>query len=204
MRITNWDADIGTMRLWDGVAAFWVVLWLVVGGWAGFHVWQLTGLSASTVDAGQALGTAGRALQDLAGIPLIGERTGQLGDQIASTGSGIVASGQRADQSIRALAVLIGLSLAVGPAGPVLLLYLPRRRARGREIAEVAAALRQQGASPAVLAHLAHRAVGGLTLGELLSVTADPTGDLATGRHEELARAELRRLGLRLPDRPSP
>ncbi|MDQ6714804.1 MAG: hypothetical protein M3Z83_01675, partial [Actinomycetota bacterium] len=90
MRVTSWDADIGTMRLWDGIAAFWVVLWLVVGGWAGFYIWQLTGLSASTVDAGQALGMAGKALQDLGGIPLIGVRTGQLGDQVATTASGIM------------------------------------------------------------------------------------------------------------------
>lgn len=199
MRATNWDADIGTMRLWDGIAAFWVVLWLVVGGWAGFHVWQLTGLSASMVDAGQALGTAGKALQDLAGIPLIGERTGQLGDQVASTGNGIVAGGQRADKSIRALAVLVGLSLAVGPAGPVLLLYLPRRMVRGREIADVAAALREHGAGPAVMVHLANRAVASLTLGELMTVTSDPAGDLAAGRYEDLAQAELRHLGLRLP-----
>lgn len=199
MLVRTWDADAATMRVWDGVTAFWVMLWLVVGAWTGYQIWQLTGLSASTVQAGHALGAAGKALQDLSGIPLIGSRTGELGNQVATTGAGIVTGGEHADSSIRALAVLVGLAVGLSPAGPVLLFYLPRRLARGREIRGVSRVLREHGASPVVLAHLANRAVSSLTMAELMKVTPDPAADLAAGRHEALAAAELSHLGLALP-----
>lgn len=199
MRVKAWDSDAATMRAWDGVTAFWVVLWLVIGAWTGYQIWQLTGLSASTVQAGNALATAGRALQDLSGIPLIGSRTGDLGHEVVTTGAGIVTGGQRADSSIRALAVLVGLAVGLAPAGSVLLFYLPGRLARGREIREVSRVLREHGASPVVLALLANRAVSSLTMAELMRVTPDPAGDLAAGRHESLAAAELSHLGLALP-----
>lgn len=199
MRVKAWDADATTMRAWDGVTGFWVMLWLVIGTWTGYQIWQLTGLSTSTVQAGKALGTAGKALQDLSGIPLIGSRTGELGNEVATTGTGIVAGGQRAESSIRALAVLVGLAVGLSPAGPVLLLYLPRRLARGREIRGVSRVLQEHGASPVVLAHLANRAVSSLTMAELMKVTPDPAADLAAGRHESLAAAELSHLGLALP-----
>lgn len=199
MRVNAWDSDAATMRAWDGVTAFWVALWLVIGAWTGYQIWQLTGLSASTVQAGNALGTAGRALQDLSGLPLIGPRTGELGQEVVTTGAGIVAGGHRADSSIRALAVLVGLAVGLSPAGSVLLFYLPGRLARGREIRGVSRVLREHGASPVVLAHLANRAVSSLTMAELMRVTPDPVGDLAAGRHESLAAAELSHLGLALP-----
>ena len=44
---------------------------------------------------------------------------------------------------------------------------------------------------------LAHRAVATLTPSQLMSITADPHGDLTAGRHRDLALAELRRLGIR-------
>lgn len=204
MRRRPWDTDPATIRFWDSVILFWVVLWLVVGAWTGYEIWQLTGLSASTVDAGHALATAGKALQDLRGTPIVGARTGELGSQVSATASGIIVSGHSANESIRGLSILIGLAVALGPAGPALLIHLPRRRALSREIADVDRALRTQGADQTLLAHLAYRAMSSHGLAELLKISPDPAADLAAGRYDALAAAELHRLGLRPPSQPGP
>ncbi|MDQ2756185.1 MAG: hypothetical protein M3Y71_06415 [Actinomycetota bacterium] len=196
MAIRSWAADAKAGRAWDGVVFFWVVLWLVIGGAVAYEMWQLTGLSQSAVDSGRALGTAGQALQDLSGLPLIGTRTGQLGDQVAGTGGSIVDSGTRAGGSIRVLALLTGIVIALAPTGPVLLLYLPARAGRRRENRALKAALRDPARANQAMAHLARRAVGNLEFARLAEVSADPEGDLAAGRHEHLARAEMHRLGL--------
>lgn len=192
--------DPTAIRFWDAVTLFWIVLWLVIGAATGYQIWQLRGLSASTVDAGNALRTAGRALQDLGGIPLIGSRTGALGDQVSATAGQVVASGQSAGQSIRGLSVLIGIAVALAPIGPILLIHLPRRRALSREIADLTETLRTHGTDQTVLAHLAYRAMSSHGLSELRRITPDPAADLAAGRYTDLAAAELSRFGLSLPD----
>ena len=174
----------------------WVVLWLVVGVAVAYEMWQLTGLSQSVIDSGRALGTAGQALADLSGLPLIGSRTGQLGDQVLGTGGSIVDSGTRAGGSIRTLAVLTGIVIALAPTGPVLLLYVPARASRRREDRALRAALRDPARAAQATAHLARRAVHNLGAAQLAAVSDDPEGDLASGRHEHLARAEMHRLGL--------
>ncbi len=196
MAVRSWTADLRAARAWDGVVCFWVVFWLALGAWVGYEMWQLGGLSQSAVDSGRALGTAGRALQDLAGLPLIGSRTGQLGDQVVASGSSIVDSGAQAGGSIRALSVLTGVVVALAPTGPVLLLYVPSRAGSRRENRALRAALLDPQRTEQAIAHLARRAVANLGFAELVAVTADPDADLAAGRHDHLARAEMRRLGL--------
>ncbi|MEO9152355.1 MAG: hypothetical protein ABI243_08130 [Lapillicoccus sp.] len=196
MAIRSWTTDARAARAWDGVVFFWLVLWLVVGAAVGYEMWQLTGLSQSAVDSGRALGTAGQALRDLSGLPLIGSRTGELGDQVATTGGSIIDSGTRAGGSIRALSILTGIVIALAPTGPVLLLYLPSRLSHRRETRALRTALRDPRRLDQTMAHLARRAVANLGFTQLEAVTADPDGDLAAGRHESLARAEMRRLGL--------
>lgn len=193
---TDRGAGAAELRTWDGIVVFWVVLWLVVGGWAGYQVFQLTGLADSTVSSGRALGTAGEALGSLADVPVIGDRTAELGNEVTQTAEGIVQNGTEAGRSVRMLGVLIGLAIALGPVGPVLLFYLPVRSAHGREVSDVASALRSPDAGPQLRALLAQRAVANLSLRELGTISADPQGDLGAGRHGDLARAELRRLGL--------
>ena len=50
-----------------------------------------------------------------------------LGRRIGATAAQIVDAGQQADRSIRGLAVLLGLAVALGPSAPVLVFYLPAR-----------------------------------------------------------------------------
>lgn len=134
MWVRGWDADAKTVHTWDGVVVLWVVIWLVVGAWTGYEIWQLTSLSGSTEDAGRALQSAGSALQGLSDAPIIGDRTSAIGDRVVATATSIVDSGIRAGTSIRSLSVLIGLTVAVAPSGPVLLFYVPARIGRAREL----------------------------------------------------------------------
>ncbi|HUW16944.1 MAG TPA: hypothetical protein VMW94_07685, partial [Actinomycetes bacterium] len=127
---------------------------------------------------------------------VIGASTAELGDQVAATAALIVDSGIQARSSVRGLAVLIGLAVALGPTGPVLIFYVPLRRERTRDVAAISAALSDTSAWPALRAYLAERAVVNLSVAQLWAVTTDPYGDLAAGRHQALAEAELRRLGL--------
>ncbi|MEO7752332.1 MAG: hypothetical protein ABIS35_02870 [Terracoccus sp.] len=199
MRTRMGARDAIQLSVWDGFALFWVVFWLVVGGWIGYSIWQLTGLSAGMADSGRALDTAGRALKDLSGLPVIGDRTGELGDQVATTAASIKAGAVQADGSIRALSVLIGAALGLGPTSPVLFVYLPQRLAWRAESRAAVRSLADPARRPAAMAVLALRATGTLSLERLLAITPDPEADLAEGHFEPLARAELRRLGVRLP-----
>lgn len=183
--------------MWDGLALFWVAFWLVVGVWAGYQIYQLTGLTDSVASSGHALQTAGQALRNLADVPIVGDRTRQLGRDVTTTADGIVVSGGQARASVSRLSVLLGTTIALGPATPVLLFYLPMRLLRRREVREVRTALNEHDADPALDAILAERAVANLPLRDLLAVSADPYGDLRAGRHDDLAQAELTRLGLR-------
>ena len=185
------------MRAWDGIMVFWVVLWLVVGVFSGLAVARLTGLTDSVVSSGHALQTAGGALNSLRDVPVIGDTTADLGRQVAGTAEGVVRNGTEARRSVRVLGVLLGVAIAVGPVGPVLLFYLPVRLSWRREVRDVASALgRDGGAAAPLVRHLATRAVSNLSLAELARVSDDPYADLDVGRHRALARAELRRLGL--------
>lgn len=125
--------DARTQRLLDGGLVFWVVLWLVVGAWTGYLIWQLTALSASTVESGRSLAVASHALTNLGSVPVVGSASQDFGRRIGATATQIVAAGHQADRSIRGLAMLIGLTVALGPSAPVLLFYLPARIRRRRQ-----------------------------------------------------------------------
>lgn len=190
------------MRAWDGIMFFWIVFWLVVGGWTGYQIWQLTGLSSSTVDSGRALQSAGQALQHLGDTPLIGEQTGQIGDRVVTTASGIVTAGERADSSIRGLSVLIGLAIGLAPTGPVLLFYLPMRAAHRRDVVAIRRVVADGSGQEALQLHLAHQALSSMSYAQVHAVVDDRSGDTsASSGGEALAEAELVRLGLEPPSR---
>ncbi len=184
MRSGTGARDAHQLSVWDGFALFWVVFWLVVGGWVGYAIWQLTGLSSGMLDSARALDTAGRALTDLAGVPVIGDRTGELGGQVATTAASIKAGAVQADGSIRSLAVLIGTALGIGPSSPVLFVYVPQRLAWRAESRAAARAVADPATRPAAMAALARRAMTTVPLERLLRMTPDPEADLAVGRYE--------------------
>lgn len=193
------DADRRTVSLLDGVAFFWVVLWLVVGLATGAQIWQLTSLSDTAQVSASAVDSAGQALESLSELPLVGDSPGELGSQVREAASEVAASAERTRQDVRRLAVLLGLAVFLIPISPVLGLYVPLRVRRGAHVAAIRRELTRGHAGRAFDAYLAHRAVASMRYGDLLTVSDDPAADLAAGRHRALADAELGRLGLNRP-----
>lgn len=114
--------------LYNGLVATWCALWLVIGGWTGYELWQLSDLGPTIADSGRALDSAGTALESLGSVPVVGESTGQLGSEVRANASDIVAGAAEARASIRRLAVLLGLTIALVPSVPVLAAHAALRR----------------------------------------------------------------------------
>lgn len=185
----------GTGILSVAVAA-WVVVWLAVGLVTGVQIRRLTALSDSVVESGRALDNAGLALQDVARLPVIGERTKRLGDEVRETAEEIQEAGASSRVTVGWVSVLLAAGLAFIPTVPVLALYAPHVLARRRERRAVENALRESDRAPWLEQFLAHHAVLNLPYDTLRQVSADPWGDLERGMYRRLANAELTRLGL--------
>lgn len=104
--------------------AAWCALWLVVGVWTGYELWQLGELGGAVAETGRALGSAGDALQGLGSTPLVGERTEELGAEVASSSADIVTQAEGAQGSLRQLAVLLGLTVTLVPSVPAVVLLV--------------------------------------------------------------------------------
>jgi hypothetical protein len=119
---------------------------------------------------------------------------------VEAAGRDAVASAREARSSARRVGVLLGISIALIPTTPVLLLYVPRRLRVARERRALTAAV-AAGRTPALDELLAERAALHLPYHRLRRVSADPQDDLRRGRHAALADAELARFGVRPPRR---
>lgn len=112
-----------------GAVVAWCVLWVVIGIWTGYELWQLGDLGAAVAETGRALGSAGDALKGLSDVPVVGEETGDLGAEVTASSESIVAEATAAQGSLRQLAVLLGLTVSLVPSVPALaLLRLGSRR----------------------------------------------------------------------------
>lgn len=185
------------VRRLDVAALLTVLVFVALGVLAGVEVGRLAGLSSSLLDGASALDQVGRALGDIAGIPLVGPTVGQVAGSVATTAAGMRANASEAAGAVRMLGGVIGLAIALVPLPAVLLGYLPFRRARAREVGGLRRLVAAGGpVDPVLVAHLAHGAVARVPYARLREISADPWGDLNAGRHERLAVAELRRLGV--------
>ena len=89
-------------------------------------------LGGAVADAGRSLGSVGTALQGLGDAPLVGKRTEELGAQVQRQLRGHRGAGAgRAGGSLRQLAVLLGLTVALLPSVPAVLLLVAVSRRRG-------------------------------------------------------------------------
>lgn len=185
-----------TIRRLDVMVACWVGLWLTVGIWTGYDLFQLSGLAASVQRSGHALQTVGQTVGGLSKLPFIGSATASAAHQINTVAQDIITQAGNDQAVTRQLAVLIGLAVGVIPLAPVLGVYLPLRLRRQRQIEAVQQALARNRSDPAIRELLAYQAAQNLPLTELLAVTRTPWRDLAGGRFDALADAELARLGV--------
>ncbi len=201
MNVSPRSADEPTVQWLDRSAMVWVAFWLLIGVWTAVTLWRIADIGDTLTTSGGALNTAGEALNQVALVPVIGDRAGVLGQQVVTTSAEVTARGQQVKGQLHQLAVLLGAFLILVPTVPVVALYLPGRLARKREVAEIRTALSRDRDDPQLDRLLAARAVENLSLTKMraLGIGTQP------GHAEEraLADAELQRLGVTRPAKPS-
>ena len=187
--------------LLDVVVVLWVAGWAAMGVAVSRDVSNLSQMADTVVTAGRAIGQTGRALRSVEQIPFVGRairsRVEGVIAQIDEASRQAVQSGRASTDSVAALSVQLGVSVALIPTVPILALAVPFRVSRAREIRAVRRAARRHGGDPAFEEFLARRAVQRLPFHKLREISANPWRDLEQGRHRALADAELERLGIR-------
>ncbi|MDP9342508.1 MAG: hypothetical protein M3Q23_10545 [Actinomycetota bacterium] len=184
------------VRLIDAALIAWTVVWVVVGVMVARDVRGLTQLSDTVVAGGQVLRATGSELGALSSIPFVGDQIGSVGHQVNDAADQAIASGRDSAGRVRSLSVLLGFAIALIPTVPLIALYTPLRVARVREVRAVRRAMAEARGDPVFEQFLARRAAERLPYYRLRQISQDPWYDLATGRYERLAAAELERLGL--------
>lgn len=187
------------VRWLDAIAAVLVAAFVTLGVLAGVEMDRLAGFNNSLSNAATALDQVGRSLATLARAPLVGAGIEPLANSVRQTAASVRADAANAVAGVHALAVVVGLAIAVVPLAPLLGGYLPLRLVRFSQLRRLRGLLAAGPVDPGLLAYLAHGAVSRLPYIRLRQISRDPWGDLVAGRHHELAAAELRRLGIALP-----
>ena len=110
----------------DAVLAAWVVSWALLGLWVGLEVRHLGEISSSVKQVGGAVADAGDAISGLGDLQLVGGAAAEQGQSIRAAGRDAQASADDARGSANRLGLLLGLSVALIPSGPLLLLRFTR------------------------------------------------------------------------------
>jgi hypothetical protein len=194
--MTHFMPSSRTLHVLDAALALWAAAWIALGVLIGINVRNLTELSNTVSEDGQAVATVGASLHSLEGVPLIGGQIGTDAAKVQRAGEATASSGRSTVSSIRALSVLLGIAVALLPTVPVMLLYLPARLARRREAAALRRALAVHADDRDFLTFLARRATDAVGYHELRRVSRTPWADVENGDCEALAQTELRRLGI--------
>ena len=182
-----------------------LLLLIVLFGWIGLKVYDAVNgmavLGSGVKEAGLSVQSGfGSAADAVGGVPFVGDKlAGALQSAGQQSGGNVAELGQRGEDKVHHLALILGLLVFVLPTLLVLVIMVP---GRVRQI-------RQLGAAKAVLIDthdperrrlLAMRAAFGLSYLTLLSHTRDPLGDLAAGNFDPLVAAALDDAGIRRPN----
>ena len=187
-----------TLRRWDLATAVYVLASLAVGAAAGWQIWSLAELHRALLEAADALTLTARAVGLVGEVPVVGDGADQLAGSITDTAVQLRTNALTVRTQVHALAVVVGVAIALLPTVPLVAVYLPLRVARGREVAGLKRKLAGP-VDPMLVEHLAHAALTRVPYSELRQVSGRPWQDVEQGRHRPLAAAELKRLGLRPP-----
>ena len=181
-----------------------VLVALVLLGWLGLVVHdavdRLAVLGEGVRDSGGAIqdgfDTVADAVDD---APVVGDR---LADGLRSAGEGsggdIAELGERGEDAVHRLALVLGLLTFALPAALLLWRVLPGRLRQIRQLTAASRVLAEPDSAERRRV-VAMRAAFSLPYGQLLEHTHDPLGDLAAERYDALVRAALADAGLRAP-----
>jgi hypothetical protein len=188
------------LLLLDAAVIAWAVVWVGVAIAIGREVQSLSALADTVTRVGGAVEASGRALGEIGAAPVVGDSLSAPAESIEAAGASAVQSGRASADSVNDLSLLLGLSIAVIPALPLICLYIPLRLALGRERQTALALAREAGDDPRFRRFLARRSLESSPYHRLRRVTPEPWRAYVEGRYDELARAELERLGIeRMP-----
>jgi hypothetical protein len=180
-----------TLHLIDGFVIIWIAACIALGVVVFREVHELTALSDTLVTAGRAIEDTTEALVPLEDLPFVGGEIRELIDRADETARNAQASGRLTREQIERSSLLLGLSVAIIPTVPLLAFYLPLRLSRAREVRAIRRALTGSDEEVALRAFLARRAQLNMPYHRLQRLTGD------VWEEEQLAEAELRRLGIR-------
>ena len=184
-----------TARAADVAVVAWCAAWIWMGFTISDDIRGLTELSGTLRTVGHAMVQTGDTVAALESLPIVGDRAATGADTIRAAGASAVESARTSGDSVRRSALLLGLSVALIPTLPVLLLHVPRRVAAIRRRRSLLAAL-AAGRGDDIAPYLALRALVELPLEALPRRGERGLADVLAGRHDELAAMQLRWLDI--------
>src|SRR4051794_15487205 len=172
----------------DALVATWVVVWALAGWTAGRALDRVSEVTHSAEGAGAAVVRTGESIRDV-DVPVVGPVFKDAGDEVIDAGRAAQAQARDSGSSVRKASILLGLGAWRVPPPPLLLVYGPARRRRGRAPGALGALLRDPAGAPELARLLALRAAANLPYHRLRALGAPGTADRV------LADAELAREG---------
>lgn len=177
---------------------------MLLFAWIGLKVHNavdgMAVLGSGVKDAGTSVQNGfGSAADAVGGVPFVG---GKIANALQSagqqSGGNVTALGQKGEDKVHRLALVLGLLVFALPTILVLVIMVPARVRQIRQLGAANAALIDTH-DPERRRLLAMRAAFGLSYLTLLNYTRDPLGDLAAGRFDPLVAAALDDVGIRRP-----
>jgi hypothetical protein len=185
----------------DVALAAWVGFWIWLGVAVGSEVRGLRQLSDTATTVGVAVKQTGDTLSGLGSLPFVGGAIAREGQTVSDAGQSTIDSGRTSRDSAHQLSWMLALAIAVIPSMPVLGFYVPlrvldrRERSRLRRLAEL------RWDDPGFRRFLARRALTTMPYHRLPVDGTDPWLEEDGDRVDQLADAELQRLGVERPAR---
>jgi hypothetical protein len=173
----------------DALVVTWVIVWALAGWTAGRALDRVSEVTRSAEGAGAAVVRTGESIRDV-DVPVVGTVFKDPGNQVIAAGRAAQQQAHDSGGSVRKASILLGLAVFLVPTLPLLLIYGPERRRRGRDTVALRALLRDHAADPDLDRLLALRAVANLPYHRLRALGAPGAADRV------LADAELAREGL--------
>jgi hypothetical protein len=178
---------------------------ILLFAWMGMKVYDavnsMTVLGSGVKDAGLSVQNGfGSAADAVGNVPFFGDKlAGALQNAGQQSGGNVAALGQRGEDTVHHLALLLGLLVFVLPTILIVALMVPGRVRQIRQLGAARAVLLDTD-DPERRRLLAMRAAFGLSYLTLLGYTRDPLGDLAAGNVDPLVAAALDDAGIRRPN----
>lgn len=190
------SADAKTIKALDVGVALWAAIWLGLAFITASEVRSLSQLSTSLVRSSDVLADTADVLASIEDVPVLGDRVKDVQASVRTAAESTRESGLQSRDNIKDLSLLLGVLIFLVPFLPVLFLYLPLRISWNREVNMIRAAVDSSGKDPAFRSFLAERAVRNLGFDRLEELGVRPWEPLPEQRTDQLADAELARLGL--------